>query len=82
MKTFAVATAIGALMAPVLAAKGNLKPVEVKGNAFWRGDERFYVRGVAYQPGMRLREVPDQENFGIDLLHRWLFRCKGSSTGP
>lgn len=31
--------------------KGNLPAVTVKGNAFFAGDERFYVRGVAYQPG-------------------------------
>ena len=32
-------------------SKGSLQPVTVKGNAFFRGNERFYVRGVAYQPG-------------------------------
>nr|POE85412.1 1,3-beta-glucanosyltransferase gel1 [Quercus suber] len=25
--------------------------IESRGNAFWDGDERFYIRGVAYQPG-------------------------------
>ncbi|KAG8168341.1 hypothetical protein KVR01_001090 [Diaporthe batatas] len=25
--------------------------VTIRGNAFWAGDERFYIRGVAYQPG-------------------------------
>jgi hypothetical protein len=30
---------------------GNLPPITVRGNAFYAGDERFYVRGVAYQPG-------------------------------
>ncbi|KAF2646783.1 hypothetical protein P280DRAFT_416356 [Massarina eburnea CBS 473.64] len=52
MKSFTIATALGAVIAPVLAAsKGNLTPIQVKGNAFYKGDERFYVRGVAYQPG-------------------------------
>lgn len=32
-------------------SKGKLPPIEVRGNAFFAGDERFYVRGVAYQPG-------------------------------
>jgi len=32
-------------------AKPDIDQVEVRGNAFWRGDSRFYVRGVAYQPG-------------------------------
>ncbi|KAF1951623.1 hypothetical protein CC80DRAFT_519342 [Byssothecium circinans] len=52
MKTFALVTALGAVIVPVLAAaKGKLQPIEVRGNAFWKGNERFYVRGVAYQPG-------------------------------
>jgi len=32
-------------------SSGALPTVTVKGNAFFAGDERFYVRGVAYQPG-------------------------------
>jgi hypothetical protein len=51
MKAFAVATVLGAVIAPAL-AKGSLTPIEVRGNAFYKGEERFYVRGVAYQPGM------------------------------
>lgn len=31
--------------------QGSLPPVTTDGNAFWAGDERFYIRGVAYQPG-------------------------------
>ncbi|KAI9666797.1 MAG: hypothetical protein M1831_001573 [Alyxoria varia] len=31
--------------------KGTLPIVTVKGNAFYAGKERFYIRGVAYQPG-------------------------------
>jgi len=30
---------------------GNLTPITVEGNAFMAGDDRFFVRGVAYQPG-------------------------------
>ncbi|KAI9701322.1 MAG: beta-glucanosyltransferase [Bogoriella megaspora] len=29
----------------------NIQPVTVKGNAFYVGSERFYIRGVDYQPG-------------------------------
>lgn len=29
----------------------QLTPVTSKGNAFWVGDTRFYIRGVDYQPG-------------------------------
>lgn len=54
-----ILSALGAAVSPVFASvvvrqsnsKGNLTPVTVKGNAFFAGDERFYVRGVAYQPG-------------------------------
>jgi len=56
-------SALGAAVSPVFASvvarqsgsKGNLTPVTVKGNAFFAGDERFYVRGVAYQPGLFAR---------------------------
>lgn len=30
---------------------GSLEPITVDGNAFMAGDNRFFVRGVAYQPG-------------------------------
>ncbi|KAF2021149.1 glycoside hydrolase family 72 protein [Aaosphaeria arxii CBS 175.79] len=56
MKSFAVLSALGATIVPALAGlvprqSGKLPPVEVRGNAFFTGNERFYVRGVAYQPG-------------------------------
>lgn len=31
--------------------RSDITPVTVKGNAFFKGDERFYMRGVDYQPG-------------------------------
>ncbi|KAL6702620.1 hypothetical protein ACN47E_001289 [Coniothyrium glycines] len=56
MKSTLVLTVLGAI--PAFAAsvasrqsKGNLPAVTVRGNAFFAGDERFYIRGVAYQPG-------------------------------
>jgi hypothetical protein len=48
---------LGAAVSPAFAnvvarqSKGNLTPVSIKGNAFYAGEERFYMRGVAYQPG-------------------------------
>lgn len=30
---------------------GQITSVEVRGNAFFAGDDRFYIRGIAYQPG-------------------------------
>ncbi|TKA22583.1 hypothetical protein B0A50_08153 [Salinomyces thailandicus] len=32
-------------------SSGSTPAVTVKGNAFFAGDERFYIRGVDYQPG-------------------------------
>jgi len=64
MKSFAAPLAVvAALSSSVLAIPANLEPratatstgklpaVSVKGNAFFAGDERFYIRGVDYQPG-------------------------------
>ncbi|KAF2865739.1 Glucanosyltransferase-domain-containing protein [Massariosphaeria phaeospora] len=59
MKSFVALLALGASVVPALGgmvtrqsqSKGKSTPVEVKGNAFFAGDKRFYVRGVAYQPG-------------------------------
>lgn len=34
-----------------IAARASLPTVTTKGNAFYAGDTRFYVRGVDYQPG-------------------------------
>lgn len=42
---------------PVLGApstteqRDSITPITVKGNAFFKGDDRFYIRGVDYQPG-------------------------------
>jgi amino acid permease len=57
MKSFAILAVLGAAISPAFASivarqsKGKLPTVSVKGNAFFAGNERFYVRGVAYQPG-------------------------------
>ncbi|PHH83343.1 hypothetical protein CDD82_1856 [Ophiocordyceps australis] len=34
-----------------LTKRANLPPVTVSGNAFWTGKDRFYIRGIDYQPG-------------------------------
>jgi hypothetical protein len=31
--------------------QGGLQAITTRGNAFYRGNDRFYIRGVAYQPG-------------------------------
>ncbi|KAL5350301.1 1,3-beta-glucanosyltransferase [Pseudogymnoascus australis] len=34
-----------------LRPRATLEAVTVKGNAFFKGEERFYIRGIDYQPG-------------------------------
>ncbi|KAL4947731.1 Glucanosyltransferase-domain-containing protein [Aspergillus filifer] len=57
MKASTIATALtlsasSVLAAPnKLAARDDVTPITVKGNAFFKGDDRFYIRGVDYQPG-------------------------------
>lgn len=49
---FTVASPTAALPREVhLHARDKLAPITVKGNAFFQGDTRFYIRGVDYQPG-------------------------------
>lgn len=48
----AVALSATTAVASVLAPRAtSLPPVTVKGNAFFAGNQRFYIRGVDYQPG-------------------------------
>ncbi|KAF2652790.1 glycoside hydrolase family 72 protein [Lophiostoma macrostomum CBS 122681] len=59
MKTAAALVAVSGALAAATptnplqprASGSSITPVTVKGNAFFAGDERFYVRGVDYQPG-------------------------------
>ncbi|KAB8290250.1 hypothetical protein EYC80_011116 [Monilinia laxa] len=63
MKTFntiaalaAAGSALGAPsqtenLAPRASSSSSLTAITTKGNAFFQGDNRFYIRGVDYQPG-------------------------------
>ncbi|KAI9842922.1 MAG: beta-glucanosyltransferase [Sclerophora amabilis] len=46
---FSATGALGTSLQP--AKRASAEPVTIKGNAFWQGDKRFYIRGVDYQPG-------------------------------
>ena len=39
-------------------ASASLPPVSVKGNAFFANNERFYIRGLDYQPGTVFPNLP------------------------
>jgi hypothetical protein len=86
MKACVVFSVLGAAVAPAFASvvarqsKGNLPPVTVRGNAFFAGDERFYVRGVAYQPGLLSQ---NNNNSNTILMHlRWRGRRCRSAARP
>ncbi|KAL8862208.1 MAG: hypothetical protein Q9198_010490, partial [Flavoplaca austrocitrina] len=51
--TTSLAVALGATtaFASTLAPRATLPKITIRGNAFWAGSERFYIKGVDYQPG-------------------------------
>ena len=51
MKSFATAVAVAAGLASASVTKRSVPEVTTKGNAFYAGNDRFYIRGVDYQPG-------------------------------
>ncbi|KAK4652254.1 1,3-beta-glucanosyltransferase [Podospora pseudocomata] len=60
MKTTTVLSALAAAAAvnatptatlPLKARQTELEPITATGNAFYKGKERFFVRGIDYQPG-------------------------------
>ena len=39
------------VLAAIAPRASSLPAVKVQGNAFYTGNDRFYIRGVDYQPG-------------------------------
>lgn len=53
MKTAVALAALGvsSALAAVVKPRASLESITVQGNAFFKGSDRFYIRGVDYQPG-------------------------------
>ena len=49
LATLAIGASAVSVSAPL--KKRATEPITVKGNAFFQGQTRFYIRGVDYQPG-------------------------------
>lgn len=70
---------------PVKARAVSVEPITTSGNAFFKGKERFYVRGIDYQPGGSGAEIdpladtkvcmPDIEKFkklGVNVIRVYM----------
>ncbi|TQV98087.1 hypothetical protein V2A60_006221 [Cordyceps javanica] len=55
MKGFSILAALAAAGivsgSPAAKRATDVTPITIKGNAFYKGNERFYIRGIDYQPG-------------------------------
>ncbi|ATY59194.1 1,3-beta-glucanosyltransferase Gel1 [Cordyceps militaris CM01] len=53
MKGFALLSALAAagLVSGNPTKRADPTPITIKGNAFYKGNDRFYIRGIDYQPG-------------------------------
>ena len=61
--------------AGLLQAVSALTPITIRGNAFFNGTDRFYVRGVDYQPGKPSMHcgVVERQVARLTNKNRWLF---------
>ncbi|KAK4222968.1 Glucanosyltransferase-domain-containing protein [Podospora fimiseda] len=60
MKSVTLLSALAAAAATVQASphkRADIEPITTSGNAFFKGKERFYVRGIDYQPGGAAADV-------------------------
>ncbi|BFZ61576.1 1,3-beta-glucanosyltransferase, partial [Saitoella coloradoensis] len=51
-------------------ATATLTPVTIDGNAFFQGNDRFYVRGVTYQPGGEASALTDDPLANTEACER------------
>ncbi|KAF5127546.1 1,3-beta-glucanosyltransferase gel1 [Metarhizium brunneum] len=91
MKGFAFASALAAIGAVTASPtpteqepptkRDSFPTVTVSGNAFWKGKERFYLRGIDYQPGgssanedplgdtdVCLRDIANFKDLGVNTI--------------
>lgn len=63
---FAAWGASTALAGAVTPRDSSFQSVTIKGNAFFAGKDRFYIRGVDYQPGTSAIVVHEQDTDGVN----------------
>lgn len=67
----ATSLALGATSAfATITPRDSVPAVSVKGNAFFAGSNRFYVRGVDYQPGMPIVQANEASGCLTIMSHR------------
>lgn len=70
---FAAVGASTALAGAVAPRNSDFQTVTVKGNAFFAGKDRFYIRGIDYQPGKSVVIV-------VSIIDTDGFNVKGGSS--
>lgn len=82
MKGFALLSALAAagVVSGSPTKRADPTPITIKGNAFYKGNERFYIRGIDYQPGgdsARVDPLASKDICGRDI--EW-FKDLGVNT--
>jgi hypothetical protein len=87
MKSVALLSALAAVAQagptktlPVAPRQVSVEPITATGNAFFKGSERFYVRGVDYQPGGSAANIDPLADPEICLKDLEKFKKLGINT--
>lgn len=65
---------------PVKPRQVSIEPITATGNAFFRGSERFYVRGIDYQPGGSAGNIDPLADTRVCMPDIEKFRALGVNT--
>ncbi|KAF3931923.1 hypothetical protein ABW20_dc0100811 [Dactylellina cionopaga] len=78
-------TTLAGLASLAVTATAELTPITVRGNAFYSGNDRFYIRGVDYQPGGASdpkdpladtnvcgRDIPALKDLGVNAIRVYI----------